>query len=210
MKRIGLVALAASAFVATGALADGIEFPLDPDQPGENNPLILYSNNTNDGYSSFRGMVFTANEDVLINGAALFTQATNPLGATFELYTVVATNGNVLAGATLERQVRAELQGDLGFHGTKFDPFVLIEGDSYLLRVGYSEAADENWFNDFDPNFFGDPPVDLGPVTLIDGTLGGDTSNFVAPFMALQIVPAPGALALLGAAGLVARRRRRA
>lgn len=184
--------------------ADGILLPLDP---GTN--FMLYSTNSNDGYSSFRGMVFIADEAVAYNGAALFTKSTGGLNATFELYEIFTTVGNVLAGANLVRSASGLLQGPLDFHGLKFADITLTPGQAYLLRVGYGEAAQENWFYDFDPVVFGDPPVDIGPVTLIDGTLGGNTSNFVAPPLALQIVPAPAALALLGLAGLAGMRRRR-
>jgi hypothetical protein len=201
MKLKICLAAAAVAFVAANVQAQNI--PLDPGKV-----LKHYSSNTNDGYSSYRGVVFTADEAFQVLGADLWTKASNPLNATFELYEIVVTNGNVLQGATLVDSFNAALAGDIGFHGGDFDaPVNMDAGQDYLLRVGYSEPADENWFFDFDPDYFGDPPVDIGPVTLIDGTLGGDTSNYVMPYMNLR-VPAPGALALLGLAGLVTRRRR--
>lgn len=184
--------------------ADGELLLMDP-----LTPFSLYTTNSNDGYSSFRGMVFTANEAGFYNGAALYTWSANGLNATFELYSIITTVGNVLDGATLLRSASGLISGPLGFHGLKFDDITLVANQDYLLRVGYQEAADENWFYDFDPVVFGDAPVDIGPITLIDGTLGGNTSNFVAPYLALQIVPAPGVLALLGLAGLAGTRRRR-
>lgn len=205
--RIGMSAIAISAMLTSGALADGIEFPLDASS--ETTTLELYTEDSNDAYSGGRGMVFHADESLLINGAALYTESSNGLNATFELYEIETTNGNVLDGASLVRSSAGVLQGDLGFHGVKFDQISLSAGQDYLIRVLYDEPADENWFFDFDPEFFGDAPVDLDAVTLIDGTAGGDTTNFVAPYMSLQIVPAPGALALLGVAGLAGRRRRR-
>jgi len=172
-------------------------------------PFMLYSENTNDGYIGFRGMVFTADVAGSYNGAALYTMSSNGLNATFNLWEINTTVGDVLAGANLVRSVNGVLQGGLGFHGLKFDAITLTAGQDYLLQVGYEEAANENWFFDFDPVTFGDAPVDIGPITLIDGTLGGNTANFVAPYLALQIVPAPGVLALLGLAGLAGTRRRR-
>jgi hypothetical protein len=201
MKLKICLAAAAIPFVAVSVQAQNL--PLDPGKP-----LKHYSSNSNDGYSSYRGVVFTADESFQVLGADLWTKASGTLNATFELYEIVVTNGNVLQGATLVDSFNAGLIGDIGFHGGKFDtPIDMKAGQDYLLRVGYAEAADENWFFDFDPDLFGDPPVDIGLVTLIDGTLGGNTSTYVMPFMNLQI-PAPGALALLGLAGLVGRRRR--
>jgi hypothetical protein len=69
--------------------------------------------------------------------------------------------------------------------------------------------ADQNWFFWFDPVEFGSPPADIGPVTLIDGTRGGNTDNYVAPFLRLHVVPAPITLALIAFAGLMGTRRRR-
>lgn len=205
-KFLACSAMLAAAALASSAMADGIEFPLTADSGDD--PLTLFSQNSNDGYSSFRGVVFQADENVTINGAYLWTQSSNGLNATFELYTVINTSGDVLAGATLERSANHLLQGSIGFHGGKFNSFDLIAGNSYLIRVGYSEAAEENWFFNYDQG--SEDPLDLGPITIIDGTLGGNTGNTVTPYMALQIVPGPGALALLGLAGLAGRRRRRA
>lgn len=203
MKRALLVVCG----LAAAAMADGTNFPLDV----ANGTFQLFTTNSNDGYSSFRGVVFTADAAVDLSGASLWTEANSQtLNATFELWSVTQTSGNVLNGATLERTFNAQLSGDLGFHGGKWDTvFTTTPGQSYLIRAGYQEAANQNWFFSFDPVFFGDTPVDLGDFTVIDGTLGGDTSNFVMPLMGLQVVPAPSGLALLGLGGLMATRRRR-
>ena len=194
----------AVAMAATAVHASGIPLNLDP-----GTPFTLYTLNTNDGYSGGRGMVFIADEAITVNGAALWTASTGGLNATFELYETITTVGNVLAGATLLRSFNTTLLGSLDFHGGKFDAITLQTNQSYLLRVFYSEAADENWFYDFDPVFFGDPPVDIGAVTLIDGTASGDTANFVAPYLQIQLLPGPFTLALLGLAGAMGSRRRR-
>ncbi len=169
--------------IAAPALGAGTPLPLDPGPP-----FTLYTLDTNDGYFDGRGMVFTADEAITVNGAALWTADAAGLSATFDLYEVVTTSGNVLAGATLLRSAGALLSGPIGFHGTKFTPVTLTPGQDYLVRVSYPDNSDENWFYDFDPVVFGDPPVDIGPVTLIDGEHAGDTSNFVAPYMQLQLV----------------------
>ena len=156
--------------------------------------LLLFTENSNDGYAAFRGMVFIADEPIVVNGASLFTLSSNGLNATFELREIVTIVGDVLLGSTVVRSASGLLQGPLEYHGLKFAPIALQVGQAYLLRVGYEEPAEENWFYNFDPVFFGDPPVDIGPVTLIDGTQNGNTGNFVAPPLGLQLVPDDGDL----------------
>ncbi len=114
------------------AMAEGIPLDLDP-----GTAFGLYTTNTNDGYAGFRGMVFVADEAITINGAALYTAAANGLTARFELWETISTEGDVLAGASLVRNANDTLQGDLGFHGVKFDNYTLSVGQSYLIRVGY-------------------------------------------------------------------------
>lgn len=183
MHKIAIAVLLIAAMPVI-AVAECIPFPLDVD----NGTFDLYTTNSNDGYSSYRGVVFTCDEATLVCGAELWTKSTGGLNATFEIYSIVITSGYVLGGATMVGSFNAFLQGDLGFHGGELDePITMDAGQSYLLRVGYSESADENWFFEFDPVVFGHDPVDLGRFTVIDGTLGGDTGNFVMPLMSLLI-----------------------
>ncbi len=149
--RICTLALVVAPLACTGLVkADGELLPLDP-----LTVFQLYTTNLNDGYDSFRGMVFIADEAVAYNGAALFTKSSGGLNATFELYEIFTTVGNVLAGANLVRSTSGLLQGSLDYHGLKFADITLIPDQAYLLRVGYGGAAEENWFYDFDPVVFG-------------------------------------------------------
>ena len=74
--------------------ADGELLAMDP-----LTPFSLYTQNTNDGYNIFRGMVFTADVAAAYNGAALYTKSTGGLHATFNLYEINTTVGDVLQGA---------------------------------------------------------------------------------------------------------------
>lgn len=152
-------------------------------------PLELFTTDDNDLYDIGRGVLFTADSSFTVNGADLFTTPDGGLDATFELYELNTTaGGDILADATLLRSASATLMGGLGFHGTTFDPVRLEGGQDYLIRVSYDEDAAQNWFFDYDQS--GDPPVDLGPVTVIDGETNGSTGNTVMPFMALRANPA--------------------
>ena len=206
MVRVTACTVAGAFTVAGTARADGI--PLEMDLTTDTSELGLSSENDNAGYDVGRGILFLADEPITINGAGLYTKSADGLDATFELWMNVDTEGDsILEHATLVRSANELLFGDLGFHGTKFEGFTLTPNRFYLIRVLYDEPADENWFFDFD--YRGDPPLDLGPVTVIDGVLRENVDALAAPFMSLQIVPAPGALTFLLGSMLSLRRRRR-
>jgi hypothetical protein len=206
------LALLAPLGAAAPAWAIGSILVLDPGAT-----FFKYSHNVNDGYATGRGMVFRADESIIVDGAAFFNEDDEGLFATFALYSVVSTSGDVLSGATLLRSVTSVIAvGPVEYYGVKFPPLQLAAGQHYLLRISYPDISEQNWFYDFDPVVFGSTPVDIGPVTLIDGEAEGNTSNFVAPPLALQLYPCPADcgtidgsvgvvdfLALLGQWGLV-------
>ncbi len=172
---------------AAPALAIGSALVMDPGAP-----FFKFSHNVNDGYDTGRGMVFRADQAIIVDGAAFFNEDDEGLLATFALYSVVNTSGDVLAGATLLRSVFAVIAiGDVEYYGVKFQPLQLVPNQNYLLRISYPDISEQNWFYNFDPIVFGSAPVDIGPITLIDGEAAGDTGNFVAPPLALQLYPCP-------------------
>ena len=105
--------------------ADGDLLAMDP-----GTPFSLYTQNTNDAYNGFRGMVFTADVAAAYNGAALWTKSAGGLNATFNLYEINTTVGDVLQGANLVRSVSGVIGGDLGFHGLKFADITLTANQS--------------------------------------------------------------------------------
>jgi hypothetical protein len=81
--------------------------------------------------------------------------------------------------------------GDVEYYGVTFPPLQLVADQNYLLRISYPDISEQNWFYEFDPIVYGSQPVDIGPITLIDGEHAGHTDNFVAPPLALQLYACP-------------------
>ncbi len=172
--------------------------------------LQFFSGNTNNGYSTGRGTVFTANSNLTVTGAGLWT---NPVGSflmTWNLYQTTtypgAVNNVLLATTTV-----TPADTGLGFYDATFgSPVALTAGNRYHIEVTYAGAAEGNFFYNFDLG-----SVNLGSVTVEDGTRTGSTTNTVMPLIRLNSgsssAPEPGTLALLAlgiVGGVVAKRRK--
>ena len=97
--------------------------------------------------------------------------------------------------------------GDYTFRDGEADLFAALDalGATDILPGGsYSHLAGDAF-----SVFNGEDAMGDWTLTVIDNA-GGDTGDFGSWTLNIAEVPAPGAIALLGAAGLVARRRRRA
>ena len=92
--------------------------------------------------------------------------------------------------------------------GTFAAPVSVVAGNFYYLEVTSSSLFDRNFFYNWNglPN-----PVNVGDVTIIDGALGNDLTNSVAPALLLDIqaVPEPATFAVLGIGivGILRRKR---
>ncbi|MGC4043320.1 MAG: PEP-CTERM sorting domain-containing protein [Armatimonas sp.] len=200
-----LPGLAVVGLALVPTLAQAQVFNLDP-----GSELVNYSNSSNDAYSDGRGTVFTANTNFNLTSAGLWT---NPLGSftyTWNLYLVTEYPGGVnneLLGTTTVTPTDT----GLGFYDATFSsPISLVEGNRYHIEVTYTGEGEENWFYDFNQG-----SVNLGGVTVEDGTSEGDTGNTVMPLIRLNAgaaAPEPGSLALLAlgcaTAGFGLKRRR--
>jgi hypothetical protein len=188
--------LAILSVLASVSLAHAQSFVnLDPGAP-----LTLFTTNLNDGYDSGRGVVVQANSAITVTGVGLFTHpGANGFTPTWRVWLTTSYPGGV--NNTLLQTQTPGLQADtgLGYYDTALTPFTLIPGNMYHFEVTYNEAAQENYF--YDVNLVN---VNVGPVNVLDGTLGGDTTNTVMPGMRLQFaaVPEPATLALVGLSGL--------
>jgi len=195
MKKLLLVSLLCLA-IAPVALAQ--PWILDP--PGK--PLKLYSSNSNDGYSASRGVVFTAQSAFTMTSFGYYNNVGNGGLAGVELWEGVNLNGNT--GGTMVASGSANVSGPLAWYDVAMN-YNLKANTNYEALFRYTYASAENYFYDYDPVLFGDPPFTVGPVKVVDGTQGRNTSNFVMP--RFRIIPEPSSLALVGLATLLLRRR---
>lgn len=159
-----------------------------------------FSSNSNDGYSGFRGTVFTVNTPITINGAGLWTNivSTDPISATWRLWETTTYPGNVNNNLIATANVTWNVDNGLTYYDVAFGSDISLNpGTRYHIEVGYNQAAEQNWFWDFHLG-----SNNIGPVTVEDGTLGGDTNNTVMPQIRLSetAVPEPSTMVLGGVA----------
>jgi hypothetical protein len=166
-------------------------------------PLQLFTTNFNDIYSGGRGVVVQTNSAITVTGVGLFTEP--PVGGFTPTWTVWQTtnypssNVNNVLLETVSPGLLAN--AGLAYYDTALTtPITLVPGNLYHFQISYAEAAQQNWFYNFNEG-----NVNIGPVSVLDGTAGGDDSNTVMPGMRLTLaaVPEPTVLALTGVSGLV-------
>ena len=169
--------------------------PLDPGVV----PLTSFSTNSNDLYSTGRGMWFQANSAFTLNGAGFYNGYSGNESFTETLYsadsTGAALHGSVLGSFTENNPTPGNLYND----GTFAAPVSITAGNFYYLEVKSNSSFSTNYFY----NWNGTPSVNLGVVTILDAGAGGDPNalaNTVAPglLLDLQPVPEPASLAILG------------
>ena len=181
------------------------EIVLDPGTPLELNLA--------DGvgfYTNGQGALFHANTDFTLYTVGLTSHFYEGISVTYEVYQVSATVGDVLTGSTLLGSNTFDTTNpDYASHTASIGSISLISGNDYLVRAVYEGDAINNWNYIFDPELFDDSPVDLGEVTLLDGTAGGNTFSRFLPEFTLNSIPAPSSALMLGIAGFISFPRRR-
>lgn len=162
-------------------------------------------------YSNGQGALFHANTDFTLFSVGLTSHFYDSISITYEVYQVSTTVGDVLTGSTLLGSSTINTTNpEYGSHTASVGSISLFAGNDYLVRAVYEGDAINNWYYTFDPEMFGDSPVDLGDVTLLDGTAAGNTSiGFFLPEFTLSTIPAPPSMLAIAVAGFVTSRRRR-
>lgn len=170
-----------------------------------------------DGYGVGRGVLFTANQAIDLAGVG-WEGSFGGGSLTFSLYQIQGTTGtNTLdpGNATLLKTVTQSFadQGMAYYDAFFSSPVTLVAGTHYQLMVSESHNLTQEVFYNFNQDSLA--PVNIGAVTIIDGAVGGNTTNTVMPVMRLDTVVTPvpptayGGLALLAGVAVVQVRRRR-
>lgn len=198
MRRMTLVSIGL-ALVAPAAMAD-IVLDLDPG--------VGWFQAAGPGTG--RSIYFTADEDFSIKGFGIFGNLIN------QSFDVVIYEGNGVdqaAGSQLAIVTSNAGSGIFEWNDMSIN-FSFAAGSDYIINWRPTDG-NSSWVNQLEYASWGNSgtdDVDLGIVTIRDGREGFDANSFSNSVVAhhrFLIVPAPGALALLGVAGLVSRRRRR-
>ncbi len=188
MKTLLCVCAFATVAAASTANAQGW---FDP--PGF--PFQHYTSNSNDGYSSNRGDFFSVSANLNANSY----HWTNDMPAGVTLTWELRENGVIVHTTTSSTGA-----GGLLDYSAAGSGYLMTPGNTYDIAVQHTANGVRNFFY----NWNGSPQFPVGVITVIDGHLGNNGSNTVAPRMGIN-VPGPAAVALLGIGGLVATRRRR-
>lgn len=201
-------AISASVVLCAMAMTGAASAEVLGDPP--NVALQNFSSNSNDGYSSFRGVVFRADQNFTINDVGWWNDMPQGVTLNFELWQAGQFPGQVTNGGQLlaTASMQTSLAGLVAHQAVLNQPVQASAGTTYLVRVSHNGDGLNNWFYNYDNS---DPNggFAVGRVTVLDGTLGGGTGNTVMPKMEINEIPAPGAAALLALGGIAAGRRRR-
>jgi hypothetical protein len=211
MRRCALAsAICALGLIATAdtASADSVEFKPPNDTVGH-----VYTTNINDGYSSYRGDVFSVTADTLLTSVGLYHDLTN-IDVSYRISEVFFTFGLVNSGAVELRSGTANVTtSGLQFIDFSFAGLTLQAGHDYHVEFGFAGNGNQNFFYNN-----ANAPFTQGNFQFIDGTVGGSAGDSVMPAIRLNLPDAPTATPLPGAAtagltlmlGIALARRRRA
>lgn len=199
----------AAALAAASPAAAAVDFVPPSDTTGQ-----VFSTNANDGYSSGRGVVFSPTSSFLLSSVGLYQDLTN-VNLSFTLSLATASTGQVNGGTVLAGGNQTVTTSGLQFVDFSFAPILLNAGTFYFLDFSFTGSSNQNFFF----NQSGAQPYSQAGFTGIDGTLGGNTGNFVLariqlnPLEQTTPLPEPATWNMMmlgfGAAGISLRLRKR-
>lgn len=175
--------LFAGLFLFAGSVnAAVIEFVPPNDPVGS-----VYTTNSNDGWSSGRGVVFQATVDGTISSIGLYHDLTG-IDLTYKISQTTSADGDIETGETVLATGNAVVTTD----GLEWIDFTVANisysaGSYYHIEFGFSGNGNQNFFyNNANVTFSQDG------FEVIDGTSSGATGNSVMPAIRLDNVAAFG------------------
>jgi len=203
--RKAILLLAASFLSAVALSAAPITFVPPNDTVG-----LIFSTNSNDGWSDGRGIVFQATGANTISSVGLLENLT-AITLNYAIYQTTSASGDVRTGQTpLRSGGGSTTTSGLQFVDFSFAPLALTIGNFYHIEFTFNGSGNQNFFyNNNNATWSQDG------YSLLDGTQNGNTSNFVVAAFRIDgggsSVPEPGTVMLtLSGLGLVAFRARKA
>jgi hypothetical protein len=200
----------AAAVLSLGLIGAASAAPIAFVAPNDAAPHV-WSTNSNDGWSSGRGIGFTVGQNTMINSVGLF-QNLNNVTLNYGVYEVSALTGNFNRNATLRSGSRTVTTVGLEWIDFSFSDLNLAVGTDYLVEFSFSGNSGQNFFYNN-----GNVAWNQGVFQGLEGTISNTFDNYVTGGFRVDAaastdVPEPGSLFLFGAAalGLAAARRRRA
>ncbi|MDD2919866.1 IPTL-CTERM sorting domain-containing protein [Rhodoferax sp.] len=160
----------------------------------------VFSTNTNDGWSSSRGVVFQATATQTITGIGLYQDLTGVL-VNYEVAQTTGASGDISVGKTVLRSgSNTFTTTGLQYITFPITPLQLMAGNFYHVRFDFAGNSNQNFFYDNDNVAFSQ-----SGFAQIDGTQGDDTGNSVMPrIQLLQAAAAPMPIPTLSESMLVA------
>jgi len=194
-----LITFGSLAGVANGAI---VTFTPTTDPAGS-----VFTTNSNDGWNSGRGIVFSVSSSVSVDSIGVFQDLTNEV-LSYEVSQVSSLTGNLNSGLTVISSGN-NLVTTIGLEFIDFNitPVTFSPGNNYHIEFSFSGNSNQNFYHNNANNSF-----DQGVFTSIEGTLNANTSNSAMPSIRINsvVIPEPSSALLLGlgALGLLLARRR--
>lgn len=175
----------ACAMLALWALASGAQAQITFVPPNDPTGAVL-TTNSNDAWSTSRGVVFQATANQTINSISLYQDLTGIM-VNYEIDQTPSATGNIGSGKIVLRSGSGTFTtSGLQFITFSIAPLQLVAGNFYQVRFDFVGNSNQNFFYNNNNIAFSQPGF-----SQIDGTAGDDTGNSVMPRIQLGTTSPP-------------------